>query len=897
MMRKIQLFALLCTLSFNAYAQTAREVGVELLATLKADSSLQLSWLQQSGSTRYQVYELNSDGKSWDRIADLSGADTLFVDTTYKFGTRKEYRVARTSSNYTGFDGNGYMIAGFGVPPAQDLGNVIMVIENTYKSTATSEVESYITQLQNEGFSVYPFYVSSNDNVAAVKDSIFQRYKQFNSGDRTMIFLLGRVPVPYSGNYRPDGHPDHTGAWPADLYYGAFDISFTDATVNNTQATFSRHHNVPNDGKFDLSRYNTSAKSLVEYVNLPVGRVDLTNMPAFGNDTQLIKRYIQKALAFRTGERKPELRSLVDDNFGYFGSEAFASGGYRNGSTFSGRNIVSGDYRTEMSQGSYLMSYGCGGGTYTSCQGVSTSNDFVNDSLLNPLTLMFGSYYGDWDNTNNFLRAPLASKGWGLASVWSGRPYWMVHPCAHGAPLADAALITYNTWGVYNAAGFQAGVHVALMGDPTLRMFHVDNVRDFEVITKCAAAVDIKWGQISEIADSVVIESVNNGAYKTLQVFSAKDSMVNLSLYLGKNELSIRYLKLLESASGSWWQYGARHHFEVNLDTIKPIKSITTRVPDKYCMDSLVSFTDSGMFGAEVLSRWFWNDSTHVTAFGEEILVPAKYGQKVFLTRTNTNNGCIFRDSVVFNIEDLNTVILGVKPTQYCLNTPYTFKDSGVSSNSVRNIWTIEQKQISREVNDTVTFSWNKRGYRTVYFEKRSDFGCTHVDSFTVWVDAPNKPSIDVVENPGRIGDTIRLKSSIQEREYIWNSQVSTSDAFEFVADKNEHVIVLQLKDSAGCISDTAQVSLQFVVNGTNTRKMSNVMVYPNPFADFIEISGKLHSIERVLMRDASGRVVHILEGDTVKGRIDTRSLPHGTYILEISQENSSEVITVTLLK
>ena len=29
------------------------------------------------------------------------------------------------------------------------------------------------------------------------------------------VFLFGHLPVPYSGNLNPDGHPQHQGAWPA----------------------------------------------------------------------------------------------------------------------------------------------------------------------------------------------------------------------------------------------------------------------------------------------------------------------------------------------------------------------------------------------------------------------------------------------------------------------------------------------------------------------------------------------------------------------------------------------------------------------------------------------------------------------------------------------------------
>ena len=45
-----------------------------------------------------------------------------------------------------------------------------------------------------------------------------------------------------------------------------------------------------------------------------------------------------------------------------------------------------------------------------------------NDSKA-VFTLMFGSYFGDWDNPDNLLRAPLAgtANSLGLTNAWSGR--------------------------------------------------------------------------------------------------------------------------------------------------------------------------------------------------------------------------------------------------------------------------------------------------------------------------------------------------------------------------------------------------------------------------------------------------------------------------------------------
>ncbi len=90
------------------------------------------------------------------------------------------------------------------------------------------------------------------------------------------LFILGHVPVPYSGNIL-GAHANHQGAWPADLYYGELDGEWTDYLVTNTSASRVANHNVPGDGKFDQT-------FLPSDVDLMVGRVDLNRMPELEGD-------------------------------------------------------------------------------------------------------------------------------------------------------------------------------------------------------------------------------------------------------------------------------------------------------------------------------------------------------------------------------------------------------------------------------------------------------------------------------------------------------------------------------------------------------------------------------------------------------------------------------------
>ena len=88
-------------------------------------------------------------------------------------------------------------------------------------------------------------------------------------------------------------------------------------------------------------------------------------------------------------------------------------------------------------------------------------------------TMWLGSYFGDWNNESNFLRAPLGSSHFALTSSYSGFPQWLYHPMALGQTAGFCARLTQNNkpGGLYPP--FNPGtnqVHIALLGDPTLRL-------------------------------------------------------------------------------------------------------------------------------------------------------------------------------------------------------------------------------------------------------------------------------------------------------------------------------------------------------------------------------------------------------------------------------------------
>lgn len=462
-MIKLLFAALFITFSatISLYSQSTQDVSVELTAEVQSSPPrIILNWRPNASATGHFVYRKLKTASSWGAvIGNLPGSATQFIDTTVNVGISYEYRVTRQADAFTGF---GYINSGIEIAPVEKRGAIILIIDSTFIDSLAFEIRRLTDDLQGDGWHVYRRDVSRTAAVTDVKQIIFSVY-ELNPDEVQAVFLLGHVPVPYSGEINVDGHTDHTGAYPTDLYYVDLNGEWTDMVINNITAGDPRNHNIPEDGKFDQGLIPSD-------IEFQIGRVDFNNMPAFSKtETELLRQYLDKDHAYRHGEFSVEHRALIDDNFGYFNGEAFASGGWRNGGPLVGfENVVAGDYLTDMSAGSYLWSYGAGGGWYEGAGGVASTTDLANANLQTVFTMLFGSYFGDWDTRNNFLRAALA-QGTTLTNVWSGRPHWQFHHMGLGETIGYSAKVSQNNSTLYNANFGSRFVHMALMGDPTLR--------------------------------------------------------------------------------------------------------------------------------------------------------------------------------------------------------------------------------------------------------------------------------------------------------------------------------------------------------------------------------------------------------------------------------------------
>lgn len=559
-------------------AQPTRPYSHEATAELQTSPPrITVRWKPNSQATQTFLYRKQVGDLQWTLTQTLPATDSVYVDSSIQAGTAYEYYI---SSNTGGGNPDAWAVIGSGIdlPADPNFGPVLLIIDSAYAQPLVGELAAYQEVLSAEGWQVLTSFVHpDSENVQSIKTLITQT-RQTHPNLRGVV-LLGHIPVPYSGELNPDAHNDHIGAWPADLYYGEFDGNWTDANVNNTSASRSANHNVPGDGKFDPSELAQVGSP----VDIFVGRVDFHDLPAFSlSDTLLLQRYLQKNIAFRRGDVAYTRRGLVEDNFGVLsGFEAFAVNGFSAFAGFFGPDSVrEEDFRPTLQNNNYLWAYGTGGGSYSSAGGIINSNQLSNDSLQTVFTMLFGSYFGDWDSQNNLMRAALASRGNILTCSWAGRPNWHYHTMGAGRPIGESFLLSVNNTTIgatpqQYAAGFGAGgVHIALMGDPTLRMLPFAGPTAWDTLFTVEDSIRLRW----QAAPDTTIDGyfVYRAVHPDSQYIQLTPQPVQDTTWLdtlpidGLNAYRVYAARLEETASARFWNLspGLRDTISIDLDTL-----------------------------------------------------------------------------------------------------------------------------------------------------------------------------------------------------------------------------------------------------------------------------------------------------------------------------------------
>ena len=647
-MRMLVVVAFLVLASSLGAQASTREMSVELnVATQASPPRITLNWTNVSGTTEYQVYKRTWNGGTWSSaLATLSSGTLTWTDSSVSVGTIYEYAVARVASGWTGW---GFCCAAIDAPAVHSRGKLILVVDDSFTTTLATKLARLEQDLVGDGWQVIRLNVSRTATPTAVRNVIKAQW-QADTTNTKAVFLFGHVPIPHSGELNPDAHTNHVGAWPTDAYYGEMNGSWTDSTVNNTTSSNSRNHNVPGDGKFDQS-------AITSALEMMVGRVDLAELPAFSQtEEQLLEAYLDKDHEFRTTQWRPQDKAVVRDNFGVFGGEGFAASAYRSFVPMVGSanvtTIGSGTFFSTLTSGDYLWAYGCGGGSYTSAGGVGTTNDFAANAVQVAFTSLFGSYHGDWDYSNAFLRAPLAS-GKALTCAWSGRPWWYFHSMGIGEPIGMSHLESMNDAPL--SSQFNYGVQISLMGDPTLRLHYVAPATS-PAASQTGGTVTVSWAASSDTVDGyhVYRSTAQGGPYTQLTTSPVTGtSYDDTSAPIGQVWYMIRASKLQTTPSGSYHNLATGDFIDITVTGQPPV--VVTHPGDETREEGQTATFSVGATGSSLSYQWQRNGSD---------ISGANSNTYTTSTLTLADDGATFRCVVTnaYGTETSNAATLTVTP-------------------------------------------------------------------------------------------------------------------------------------------------------------------------------------------------------------------------------------------
>lgn len=459
-------------LTFSPRAVEPDEYAIQVWAqSAYSPTRLILRWPANPAQQIVVRRKLPADGTWGAPIATLPSGATSFTDANVDPGLVYEYQLTGVLSSNPSEIAYGYLSAGVEVYAIDRRGAVLLIVDRTHASALNGELEMLRQDLIGDGWNVIRREVSPTDSPTQVKAVIKNEYNADPTNVRA-VFLFGHVPVPYSGLINPDMHPTHLGAWPADAYYGEMDGNWTDFSVNQRDSEYDENNNIPGDGKFDQS-------VIPGNVELQVGRVDMWGLTAFQprSERELLRNYLNKNHRFRHGLLTAAPRGLIRDTFGTIDDDAPAVDAWRAiPALFGGgavREVGSFQFFPTLANESFLLAYGGGGGGFEKADGVGDTGDFAASDPRAIFYFLHGSYFGDWNGENNFLRAAIATPTYGLVSIWTSLPHWYFHPMAVGETIGYVTRLNQNNRGLYKSnRDFSFGeAHISMQGDPTLRPF------------------------------------------------------------------------------------------------------------------------------------------------------------------------------------------------------------------------------------------------------------------------------------------------------------------------------------------------------------------------------------------------------------------------------------------
>jgi hypothetical protein len=452
------------------------------------------------------------NGTAWQTLT--SGTLWNYRDTNASFqaGEKYEYRLLPQGPNIW----TGSITVGVEAQPVEDRGRLILLVDKTLSSALRSELEQLQLDLIGDGWNVLRSDVPRHNDqdwsanpasIAQIKGIVSNHYV-IDPARTRHVFVVGHVAIPYTGLMAPDGHtvntirPDHLGAWPADGYYGDVDGVWSDFTANYVNSDLPDQTNLRGDGKFDQNRYPPNRNS-VAGLELAVGRIDFARLPVFNqgakpqDEVTLLKQYLTKLHRYRHKEWTLPKRVVIGTFFESGEDHIIFITAQGSSSRLFGRRpgtVLPGDVFLDKLPALWGVQGGFGHPTAINLLPGSThlhtAGEFATNTPPVAFYLLKGSYFGDWNLTNNFLRSILAPTNYGLAAVWTRDTQWRFDQMALGRTLGECLLRTINDSSQEFAI---LHTYLALMGDPTLRQHSVAPPRNVTTEINGDGFLQLNW--------------------------------------------------------------------------------------------------------------------------------------------------------------------------------------------------------------------------------------------------------------------------------------------------------------------------------------------------------------------------------------------------------------------
>jgi hypothetical protein len=434
---------------------------------------VQINWPEKSASKTGPVSIQRrvlgqTDKESWQEIASVKGS--VYLDKQIQPGIPYEYRISRAGKKKTE---TGYWVTGRELPAEENRGVALVVVDETLARDLAPRLDRFMLDLVGDGWTVIRRDVprgggkQSVENLKAARKLRTWIQDRYNSDWLTphALILIGRIPIVKSGRANPDGHDPRP--LETDLFYAD-----TNGVWFDNNKGILRHNTIPSDR-----------------IEMQVGRIDFSNLQAFGDEISLFRRYFDKNHNWRHG-RLGDLR------------QAYGGNKHLKGETNALRNIVGPD---ALKKGSHHVAgtqqpwlFGVDFGSWDYKKYIKTA------PVKTVFSMNFGSGKLAFSKWNNTLNAMLAQQWYSLATGWGARPTWQLHHMALGKSMGYSHMRTVNN-GTHSEGGMGTleytptgkytivnPIWVNLLGDPTTRPFSIQSVRNLQA-EMSNGDVRLKW--------------------------------------------------------------------------------------------------------------------------------------------------------------------------------------------------------------------------------------------------------------------------------------------------------------------------------------------------------------------------------------------------------------------